>query len=109
MAIPTLVNGQITDSVTQSNLAVLGNAPAIAMSTVYQSMAHSMGLMFQNSVQAQQYAAISSQAATNQGVIHLYSAASMAGATASARLARSDTSDLLLALLVVLAASKKQQ
>ena len=107
MAIPTPVNGQITDAVTQSNLAVLGNAPAVAMSTVYQSMAHSMGLMFQNSVQSQQQAAISSQAATNQGVIQLYSPPTMAGATASTKLARSDTSDLLLALLVVLAASKK--
>jgi hypothetical protein len=107
MAIPTLLNGQITDSVTQSNLAVLGNAPAVAMSTVYQSMAHSMGLMFQNSVQAQQQAAISSQAATNQGVIQLYSASTMASATASSKLAHSGTSDLLLALLVVLAASKK--
>jgi len=107
MAIPTPVNGQISDSVTQSSLAVLGNAPAVAMSTVYQSMAHSMGLMFQNSVQAQQQAAISSQAATNQGVIQLYSAPSMASATASAKLARNDSSGLLLALLVVLAASKK--
>lgn len=107
MAIPTPLNGQITDAVTQSNLAVLGNAPALAMSTVYQSMAHSVGLMFQNSVQAQQQAAISSQAATNQGVIQLYSAPTMASATASAKLARSDTADLLLALLVVLAASRK--
>jgi RES domain-containing protein len=107
MAIPTPVNSQITDAVTQSNLAVLGNAPAVAMSTVYQSMAHSIGLMFQNSVQAQQQAAISSQAATNLGVIQLYSAPTMAGATATTKLAQSDTSDLLMALLVVLAASKK--
>lgn len=107
MAIPTPLNGQITDSVTQSNLAVLGNAPSVAMSTVYQSMAHSMGLMFQNSVQAQQQAAISSQAATNLGVIQLYSASTMANAVATAKLVRSDSSDLLLALLAVLAASKK--
>ena len=107
MAIPTPVNGQITDSVTQSNLAVLGNAPAVAMGAVYQSMSHSMGLMFQNSVQAQQYAAISSQAATNQGVIQIYSAPTMASAAATAKLGRSDSSDLLLTLLVVLAALKK--
>jgi hypothetical protein len=107
MAIPTAVNGQITDAVTQSSLAVLGNAPAMAMGTVYQSMSHSLGLMFQNSVQAQQHAAISSQAATNQGVIQIYSAPTMASATATGKLARSDVSDLLLALLVVLAASKK--
>jgi hypothetical protein len=46
MAMPTLVNGQITDSVTQSNLAVLGGAPTVAMGTVDQSMAHAMGLKF---------------------------------------------------------------
>jgi hypothetical protein len=107
MAFPTPVNGQITDSVTQSSLAVLGNAPAIAMGTVYQSMAHSMGVMFQNAVQAQQHAAISSQAATNQGVIQIYSAPTMASATATSKLARSDTTDLLLTLLVALAVLRK--
>jgi hypothetical protein len=93
--------------VTQSSLAVLGNAPAVAMGTVYQSMAHSMGLLFQNSVQAQQHAAISSQAATNQGVIQIYSAPTMASAVATNKVSRSDTADTLLALLVALAVLKK--
>jgi hypothetical protein len=107
MAYPTPLNGQITDAVTQSSLSVLGNAPAIAMGAVYQSMAHSMGLLFQNSVQAQQHAAISSQAATNQGIIQIYSAPTMASAVAASKMARSDTTDMLLALLVALVASKK--
>lgn len=107
MAIPTAVNGQITDAVTQTSLSVLGNAPAIAMSSVYTSMAHSLGILYQNSTLAQQHAAISSQAATNLGVIQMYSVNTAAAAASTARLSKSDNSDVLLALLVALAASKR--
>lgn len=73
MAFPTAVNDQITDAVTQSNVKVTGEAPAIALGGLYQSMAHSMGLAFENAVSAQQQAAILAQAATTQGVMQLYS------------------------------------
>ena len=43
MALPTPVNGQITDAVTQSNVKVLGDGPALAMGAIYQSLAHSTG------------------------------------------------------------------
>lgn len=107
MAIPTLVNGQITDAVTQSNLSVLGVAPAMAMGSMYQSVAHSTGLMFQNTVQAQQQTAIAAQAAANMGVMQIYSLNTMAGAVATGRIAQSDTATSMLTLLVVLAALKK--
>lgn len=107
MANPTAVNGQITDAVTQGNLAVLGQAPALASSFMYQSMAHATGIMFQNSVQAQQQASIAGQAATNLGVMQIYSVNSMAGASAAAKVARSDTTTTLLTLLVALAALKQ--
>ena len=107
MAYPTAVNSQITDSITQTNLSVLGNAPAMAMGTLYSTMAHSIGILYQNSTMAQQHAAISSQAATNLGVRHLYSTAGMAGAAATAHIARSDTSDVLLAFLLAMAISKR--
>lgn len=107
MAIPTLVNGQITDSVTQTAISVLGSAPAMAMGSIYQSMAHSLGLLYENSTMAQQHAAISSQAATNLGVMQLYSVNTMAGAAAASRVAKSDNSNLVLALLVALAVSKR--
>jgi hypothetical protein len=107
MAIPTALNGQITDSITQTGVSVLGSAPAIAMGTLYSSMAHSLGILYQNSTMAQQHAAISSQAATNLGVIQMYGVNTMAGAAATARLGRSDNSDVLLALLVALAVSKR--
>jgi hypothetical protein len=47
------VNSQITDSVTQTNVKVVGEAPAQAMGLVYQSMAHSVSLSMQNAMQAQ--------------------------------------------------------
>ena len=106
MALPTLVNGQITDSITQAGLGVLGNAPAMAMGAIYQSLAHSTSLLYQNSVAAQKMAAISAQAATNQGVIQIYSFNTMAAAAATTKLARSDSPNWLLTLLVVLAAVK---
>ena len=42
MAFPTSVNSQITDSVTQANVKVLGDAPAIAMGNLYQATAQSI-------------------------------------------------------------------
>jgi hypothetical protein len=106
MAIPTAVNGQITDAVTQSNVKVLGDAPAFAMGAIYQSLAHSTGILYQNATSAQQQLAISAQAATNQGVIQLYSVDTMAGAVSTAKVAQSDVPDTLLALLTTLKATQ---
>ncbi|MGO1119709.1 RebB family R body protein [Rhodovibrionaceae bacterium A322] len=53
MADNTPVNAQITDAVTQTNVKVLGEAPAQAMGLVYQSMAHSISLAMQNAMQTQ--------------------------------------------------------
>lgn len=47
------VNEQVTDAVTQTNVKVLGEAPAQSMALVYQSMAHSISLAMQNAQQAQ--------------------------------------------------------
>jgi hypothetical protein len=47
------VNPQVTDAVTQTNVKVLGEAPAQSMAMVYQSMAHSISLAMQNAQQAQ--------------------------------------------------------
>ena len=53
MALDTPVNQQVTDAVTQTNVKVLGEAPAQSMALVYQSMAHSISLAMQNAQQAQ--------------------------------------------------------
>ena len=105
MAMPTPLNGQITDAVTQSNGKVLGDAPAMAMGAVFQSLAHSTGILYENAVGSQQQLAIAGQAATNQGVIQIYSLDTMAGAVATAKVSKSDVPDNMLALLSALKAT----
>ena len=68
MAFPTATNDQITDAVSQADVTVLGNAPAMALSMVYQSLAQAMGLAAQNAVAAQQSLAAVNQAATASAV-----------------------------------------
>jgi hypothetical protein len=106
MAYPTAVNDQITDAVTQTNVKVLGDAPAYAMGAIFQSLAHSTGILYENATSAQQQLAISGQAATNQGVIQLYSVDTMAGAVSTAKIGQSDVPDNMLALLSALKAVK---
>ena len=106
MALPTPVNGMITDAVTQANVKVLGDAPAMAMGAIYQSLAHSTGILYENAASSQQQLAIAGQAATNQGVIQIYSVDTMAGAVAASKISQSDTPDNLLSLLTALRATK---
>ncbi|PHS08761.1 MAG: glycerol-3-phosphate dehydrogenase [Kordia sp.] len=68
MAFPTAVNSQITDSVTQTNVKVLANAPALALSNLYQSVASSIGVASQNAVTNQQNANTLTQAVTTKCV-----------------------------------------
>ncbi len=68
MAEPTPLNGQITDAVTQSNVTVLGSAPATALGSLLQVTAHAMGLMMENAVSNQQQMAILGQAVTASAV-----------------------------------------
>jgi len=105
MAMPTPVNGMITDAVTQSNVKVLGDAPAMAMGAIYQSLSHSTGILFENAVSSQQQLGIASQAATNQGVIQIYSVDTMAGAVATSKISQSDVPDNMLSLLTALKAT----
>lgn len=101
----TPLNGQITDAVTQANVKVLGDAPAMAMGSIFQSLAHSTGILYENAISAQQQVGVTSQAATNQGVIQIYSVDTMAGAVGTAKIAKSDTPDNMLSLLTTLRAT----
>ena len=49
------VNSQITDAIGQTNLQVVGEAPAEAVGMLYQQMAHSIGLALQNVISQQQH------------------------------------------------------
>ncbi len=67
------VNGQITDSITESNTEVLGNAPSMAMANLYQATAQALANAAHNATVAQQQGNILAQAVTTQGVNLLYS------------------------------------
>ncbi|SEQ28111.1 Killing trait domain-containing protein [Solimonas aquatica] len=73
MAFPTAVNNQITDSVTQANVQVLGTSPAIAMGNLYQATAQALANAAHNATMAQQQMFVTAQAVTTMGVALLYS------------------------------------
>ncbi|WP_027211927.1 RebB family R body protein [Burkholderia sp. WSM2232] len=102
MAFPTAVNNQITDAVTQSNVKVVAEAPAMAMGSLYQTMAHSTGILFQNAVSSQQQQNTLSQAAANQGVMQVYTLDTTAAAGATEKVAQTGVSDNLTSLLTIL-------
>lgn len=67
-----IVNAQITDAVTQTNVKILGDAPGQAMAMLYQSTANALGLASHNATTAAQNANTVLQASTTQGVALLY-------------------------------------
>jgi hypothetical protein len=102
MSASTSVNDQITDAVTQSNVKVLAESPAMAMGSLYQTMAHSTGILFENSVSAQQQQNTLTQAASNMGVMQIYSMDTMAGAASTEKVSQAGVADNLSSLLTVL-------
>ena len=71
MAFPTAVNDQITDSVTQSSVSVLGSVPASAIGFLEQATAQALANAAHNATFAQQQANILAQAATAASVNRL--------------------------------------
>ena len=69
MAFP--VDDQITDSITQVNTKVLGDAPAIALGNLYQATSQALANAAHNATNAQQQSYVTMQAATTQGVATL--------------------------------------
>ena len=84
------VSPQITDAVTQANVKVVAEAPAMAMGSLFQVAAHSTGLMFENAVTAQNNQNILSQSATTQGVMQIYSLDTIADAIAIAQMLKAN-------------------
>lgn len=77
------VNSQITDAITEANVKVLGDAPAIAMGNLYQATAQALANAAHNATTAQQQSYITMQAATTMGVATLYSIDAAASAEAT--------------------------
>lgn len=71
MAYPTSVNSQITDSVTQANTSVLGDAPAVAGGNLMIATSQALSNAAHNATYAQQQSSITMQAATTQAVTTL--------------------------------------
>jgi len=67
MAFPTAVNDQITDAITQTNVKVLGDAPATALGNLYQATAQALANAAHNATDAQQQGYVLAQAATTMG------------------------------------------
>lgn len=75
MAFPTAVNSQITDAVSQANVKVLGDAPAMAMGNLYQATAQALANAAHNATAAQQQGNVIAQAVTTRCVQALLGAA----------------------------------
>ncbi len=98
MATPIAVNDQMTDAVTQSDVKVLGDEPALSLGLVDQAVAASTGLTIPNEVTAQQQLNTDAQAATVQGVSLLYTVDTAADAVATSKVSMSDLPTALASL-----------
>jgi len=67
------VNPMITDAVTQTNVEVLANSPAVAMGNLYQTIGNSVAMAAANAVYAQQQANVTYQSASTMGIKDLLS------------------------------------
>ncbi|NEQ40441.1 MAG: RebB like protein [Okeania sp. SIO3I5] len=106
---PTEVNGAITDAVTQANVKVLADSPALSLSNLYQTVSQSLSLSVQNAVTLQQQSNIVHQATTTQGVSLLYTVGTAAVAMATGETLEADTSDNLINTLGSVGALKKSR
>ena len=72
MAFTTAVNSQITDSVTQANTKVLGDAPAVSLGNLFIATSQALSNAAHNATNNQQQSYVTMQASTTQGVSTLY-------------------------------------
>jgi len=76
----------ITDSVTQVNTKILGDAPAQALATLYQTAAATSGIALQNAVHAQNNQYALNNAVTTEGVNLIFTSPTAAMAAASTKI-----------------------
>ena len=100
------VSPVITDAVTQANVKVLAESPAMALSNLYQTISQSLSLSAQNAVTVQQQTNIIHQATTTQGVSLLYSIDTATTGDVTGNILRADTPDVLANIIGVVQALK---
>lgn len=86
MAFPTAVNSQITDSVTQANTEVLGDAPSMAMGNLFVASSQALSNAAHNATLSQEQVNLTSQASMTQSVGTLYSVDTASTGIATARI-----------------------
>ena len=67
IADPKVVNEQITDSVTQANTKVLGDAPPVATGNLFQATSQALSNAAHNATNAQEQQNVTAQASGTQG------------------------------------------
>ncbi len=80
------VPAEILEAVTATNVKVVAESPAMAMGTLYQSLAHSTGILFENSVTGSRNADMVGLAAANQGIMQIYSVDTITDAVSVAQI-----------------------
>ena len=73
MAFPTSINSQVTDSVTEANTKVIGDAPAISVGEVFIATSQALSNAAHNATSNSQQAGLTIQASTAQGLAMLFS------------------------------------
>jgi len=86
MAHPTFVNSQISDSISQVNTKVLGDAPAMATGNVFVATSQALSNAAHNATTGQQQTTLTSQAATTMGVTTLFSINTATGAVGTRKI-----------------------
>jgi len=84
-AAPAL-NQQAKDAVSQSNVKVIKESPAMALGNIYQTAAQSTKMLFENAVKTQHQQHMTGQAASTQGVHQENKAETVADAIAIAKI-----------------------
>lgn len=97
----TAVNSQITDAVTQSNVKVIGESAAVALSNLYQATSASLANSIQNATFAQQQSNLIHQATTTQGVNLIYAVDTEAVADGATKVARADVPDTAMMTILL--------
>jgi hypothetical protein len=70
-AAPTVLNPKITDAIVESNVSVVGEAPAMALGSLYQALGNEWNMAAANAVYAQQQANVAYQTTSTVGVTNL--------------------------------------
>lgn len=83
MAFPTAVNSQVTDSVTQANVKVLADSPAMSLSNLYVATSQALSNAAHNATSGQYETSVVSRAAMTESVAALLTLETSAVGTAA--------------------------